>query len=123
MRSILAVLILSVGLAACAGIGGAPETPAQRVFAAKTDYGAVRALALNYESLPRCSETQSDPCSETDIVAEIRSADLVALEALDRAEAIVRNPESTADAAATAATAARAAVDVFEAVIDNYDIH
>ena len=52
---------LLAALAACASLEA--QTPAQRVFALKSDYRAVLALAVAYESLPRCPVATASLCS------------------------------------------------------------
>ena len=111
---LLAILSLAA-LAACAGLEA--ETPAQRVFALKSDYRAVLALAVEYESLPRCPVVTSPRCSEPAVVALLRQADSQAELALDGAEQVVRSPAASEGAVALALEAARAAVAVLQQIL------
>lgn len=114
-RRILAALVVST-TAACASL--VAETPQQRVFALKSDYAGLAALALTYESLPRCDETEEQICSEPDVVDVIRQADSNADVALDEAEALVRDPAFTDGSTFELVYAsAQSAVRLFERVL------
>ncbi len=106
---------LLVALAACASLEA--ETPAQRVFALKSDYRAVLALAVAYESLPRCPVASAPPCSEPGVVAGLRWADRRAEVALDGAEQVVRSPAASEGAVALALEAARTAVAALRQIL------
>lgn len=106
---------LLAALAACASLEA--ETPAQRVFALKSDYRAVLALAVEYESLPRCPVVTTPVCSEPAVVSLLRHADSRAELAMDGAEQVVRSPAASEDAVALALEAAKAAVAVLQQIL------
>ena len=118
MRGLAARLLapcLLAALAACASLEA--ETPAQRVFALKAEYRAVLALAVDYESLPRCPVAPTPVCSEPAVVDLLRRADGRAEIALDGAEQVVRSPAASEGAAALALEAAGAAVAAFRRLL------
>ena len=120
MKRLLAVagaLVLTVLLSACANTDSAEKT----VFQIRAAYDAgPLVLATNYESLPRCSSVESKICSDSEVVEELRKADLSALAALDAAESFVRNhPDLDAS---DAIKAANLAVSVFAQILANYGI-
>lgn len=92
------------------------SSPAQIVFAAQADYAALLAAANAYEDLPRCSETQADPCSKQNIVEILWKADNAANASLTTAQGIVRTASSD-DLKQQAADAALASLDAWEAVL------
>ncbi len=106
---------LLAALAACASPEA--ETPAQRVFALKSEYRAVLALAVAYESLPRCPLVTTPVCSEPAVVALLRQADGRAEIALDGAEQVVRSPAASEGAGVLALEAAGAAVAVLRQIL------
>lgn len=112
MRRILIVLCL-FGLSACATIEA--QTPAQRVFALKSDYRAVLILAVTYESLPRCPE--APVCSDPDVVELIQYADDKAAFALDGAEQVVRSEAASESTTSLAIEAAKKALDVLRQIL------
>lgn len=114
MRRILIVLCL-FGLSACAAVEA--ETPAQRVFALKSDYRAVLILATTYESLPSCPNTSEPVCSDPDVVDLIRGADDKAAFALDGAEQVVRSEVASESTASLAIEAARKALEVLRQIL------
>lgn len=116
----LAALMLATPLAGCAS--RAAETPAQRVFAIQTEYNGALAVALAYESQPRCSETQPQPCSDPAAVNEIRKADNDAWAALLAAQEYVRAGGHEGGALAAALAAARSALGVLTAVLANHGL-
>ena len=102
-------------VAACASLEA--ETPAQRVFALKSEYRAVLALAVDYESLPRCPRATTPVCSEPEVVDLLRRADSRAEVALDGAEQVVRSPAASGGAVALALESAGAAVAVLRQIL------
>ncbi|MDJ0944214.1 MAG: hypothetical protein QNJ30_12150 [Kiloniellales bacterium] len=116
-RPVLALLAsgLLALVAACASLEA--ETPAQRVFALKSEYRAVLALAVDYESLPRCPSETTPVCSEPEVVELLRRADRRAELALDGAEQVVRSPAASEGAVALALESAGAAVAVLRQVL------
>lgn len=121
MKRILPVF-LAVLLTACASL--VAETPAQRVYAAQADFNAPLAAAVAYESQPRCLAGQSRlaACSDPAVVAILRQAYRDAAAALKAAQDMVRTPGVTESKTAAAIAAARAAVDVFVAVVNNHHL-
>ncbi len=117
-----AAALLLIALTACASQQAIRDdaTPAQTVFVLKSDYKAVLGLAVQYESLPRCPDTESKACSDPDIVAAIRKADIAASAALDSAETIVRTPGATDDAVTFAITAAQEALNVLRKLLPEF---
>ena len=113
-RRLLVVWLLAA-LAACASLEA--ETPAQRVFALKSDYRAALAVAVAYESLPRCPIVTTRFCSEPGVVSVLRQADRQAELALDGAEQVVRSPATSESAVALALEAARSAVAVLRQIL------
>ncbi len=113
-RRLLVVWLLAA-LAACASLEA--ETPAQRVFALKSDYRAALAVAVAYESLPRCPIVTTPFCSEPGVVSLLRQADRQAELALDGAEQVVRSPATSESAVALALEAARSAVAVLRQIL------
>ena len=105
-------------LAGCATRVG--DTPAQVVYGLQADYNAALAIALAYESQPRCEDGQDlteAVCSDPEVVEIIRAADDKAWAGIAAAQDVVLTPGATDDAVSLAIASARAAVDVFEAVI------
>lgn len=111
--AMLAALLM---LGACAS--PVAETPAQRVYALQADYNAALAAAVAYESQPRCEqgETSLDACSEADVVAALRRADNHAFDALQAAQAAVRE-SAGAGAVETALIAAREGVAALRKIL------
>jgi hypothetical protein len=118
------VALLAVGLLAAACASRIAETPAQRVFAAQADFNGALAVAVAYESQPRCLEGQSrvSACSDPAVVTVIRLAYLDAAAALGAAQTAVRTPGAGESNVAMAVAAARAAIDVFIAVVNNHGL-
>ncbi len=112
-RSLLAVAVLA--LAGCASTS--TLTPAQVVYAAKGAYATALSGAVAYESMPRCAPAVPKPCSDPELVAQIRKADNVAAAALDAAEAAVRTPAVGTTARDRAIQAAQAALAAFSALV------
>ena len=86
----IAVLLLTVALAACETMQMGLEkeeiaamTPEQEIFLYSTQHKYARALAVAYESKPRCTELSILACSDPDIVASLRYADLGAETAIN----------------------------------------
>lgn len=109
-------LALCVALAGCAA-GPGTTTPAQTVYAAKSAYAAALTVAVAYESQKRCAPAVPQPCSDPDVVAQLRRADKVAAASLDAAEAAVRTPVIGPDAAGKAIAAANAALTALQAIV------
>jgi hypothetical protein len=116
MRRSLTILTLAAALAAgCASTSS--TTPAQVVFATKGAYATALTAAVAYESLRRCAPAVPKPCSDPDLVAQIRKADNVAAAALEAAEAAVRTPAIGTTARDRAIQAAQAALAAFSALV------
>jgi hypothetical protein len=67
--------------------------------------------------MPRCAPAVPKPCSDPELVAQIRKADNVAAAALDAAEAAVRTPAVGTTARDRAIQAAQAALAAFSALV------
>lgn len=121
MNRLVKAAIAVVGLAALYGCPSVNIEGGQtRVFQVRTLYTAALTAAVEYESLPRCEQTELTLCSDTSVVAEIRNADLSAKAALDGAESFVRtHPELDASSAITAAVSA---VETFKQILEIYSI-
>jgi len=104
MKTFLAALLLT--LAACATT---PQSPAQAVFLAKTDYAAALTAAVAYKRLPSCETAPPPLCSRPATVMQLQKADDAANALLNGAEITVRTGGSNLDMAITAATQAVAA--------------
>lgn len=117
MKKLIPLLFL---LASCASTVG--TTAQQRVFGAQADYTALLAVAVVYESQPRCLTPAIQPCSDIGVVNEIRRADRDARVALDSAMAIVRTPGITESTAALAVSAAINGVKALSDILKNRGI-
>lgn len=105
-------------LPACAGQDKGPS-PANIVYAAKQSLVAAQTIAIQYTSLPRCGKPTSPPlCSDESAVAAIRKANADAVLALDRAEAVVRDPNATSSALNLAVSSVTAAVAAFKGIVE-----
>jgi hypothetical protein len=101
--ALLAVLVLPLGLGACSGAG---SNPAADVAALESGLTAAEALATTYIQLPICTGTNGPLCSDTNIVAQIKTADAQAYTLVKAAEQAAGTPSalSAAEAAVTALT-------------------
>jgi hypothetical protein len=120
LYTLMLMLVIAMAIAGCAsGPGGASplgQSPATVVYNAKSAYAITLRTAVAYESMPRCSATVKFPCSDTELVAQIRKADNTAIAALDAAEHAVRTTTVGDDIRSKAITAANAALAAFQAV-------
>ena len=105
-------------LAGCALLAG--QTPQSTVFAAESTYGAALKVAVVYESLPRCVDMGPVLCSDTEVVAVLRSAATTAKTALEHAENVVRTPGVPDDVALTAVVTATEAAKAFSTIANQY---
>lgn len=123
LRNLCASVLLAGALTGC-GIFASEiaETPAQRVFALKSDYQAILILAVKYESLPRCPDVDTLVCSEPAVVDIIRSADNRATLALDGAEEVVRSEAASEQTVNLAIEAAKKALDVLRQILIEEEI-
>ena len=123
MRNIVTVIATALFLALGGCSGGLPPSAQNDVFAAKTAYGAALTLAVAYNGLPRCGTPTSPPlCSDQAVVLQLRKADQVASLALDQAEAVVRNPLSSASLIAAAVQSASGAVKTLQMIEQTYSV-
>lgn len=106
MKKLFASAVLALFLTACAL---APQSPAQAVYQAKTDYAIALTAAVAYKRLPPCP-TASKVCSDPKIVKQLQAADTAAAALLDGAEVTVRQGGGNAQMAITAAQQAVAAL-------------
>lgn len=88
MRVLFAVT-LALFLVSCSAI--APRSPEQAVFAASTAFNGALTVAVTYESLPRCEEPAVQPCSDPEIVEQLRSLANSGDKVLTTLEDAVRN--------------------------------
>lgn len=98
------------------------ETPTQRVFALQADYNALLALAVAYESQPRCGPGERLGCSDADVVAEIRRADNHAFDAIRTAQNLVRSPNARDSPVQLALAGAIEAVGLVRRILDREGI-
>lgn len=100
MRKFAIAALAAISLAGCETISGwiedkaptPPETPEQIVFATKASFAAALALAVQYETLPRCApEAAVAPCSDVESVKTLRLSFNAASASLDAAETVVRS--------------------------------
>ena len=119
LLSLLLVPLVALALTACGTASEVAKTPQQRVFAAKSDYAAILAVAVAYESQRRCApgEPIYTRCSNTAVVMRLRQADDTAKVALDAAEATVRNPATSGNDVELALTSATNAVGVLRTIL------
>lgn len=124
-----AVVLLCVGLSlsGCAGllndvVPPAPKTPQQAVFLAFGEYHIALKAVVAYESLPRCAPGGAKVCSDPDIVANLRLAQVAARATLDAAEATVRNDKFGQDILASAVAAAENAVAAFKKIKEKTEV-
>lgn len=109
MRKIL-VLSSLLFLVACA----TPETLAQSVFLAESDYVAALKVELAYSNLPRCGKPDSPViCSDVDIMKKMQKMDNVAWEAIQQAQKAVRTPGFGDSKITTLVASAKALVGSF----------
>ena len=109
----LAIIAL-LALTSCATFRA--DTPSQRLFGIQADYNGALAVAVAYESQPRCAPVPVQPCSDTTTVIKMRAADDVAWSLLRNAQAIARNPDSAATTVSAAIDAALTAVSAFKTI-------
>jgi hypothetical protein len=113
------LLVFAAAIAGCASTPGGASPPGvsaqQVVFDAKLAYGVALKVAETYESMPRCSVTVKQPCSDPAIVDQIRKAQPVARGALDAAESAARS-NLGGDVTSKAITAANTALAAFQAI-------
>lgn len=112
---ILFVLFVATLLAACATT---PETPAQRLFSLQSKYNSALAIAVAYESQPRCQEPPVQPCSNKAVVDKLRASDDVAWALFKQARTVVATPGTPQSTVDTVLLSVGTAVDAFKAIAD-----
>ncbi len=127
-----ALMLLMLGALAAGGPIGCASytaaqhaTPARVVYAIQADYVATLRVAAAYESLPRCGpadDAKMLSCSAPNVVAGLRSADNDAWVALEAAQKAVRDPAAAQSKLELAIAGAKAAVEVFAAVVRNHGL-
>lgn len=85
--------------------------------ASRLTYYALISIAAEYVDLPRCTATQSQPCSSQSVVNTIRTARNAAGVATKGAVEIATAPTKSPLALANAVADAKRAVDVFRNVV------
>lgn len=98
------------------------ETPAQRVFALQADYNAMLAVAVAYESQPRCGPVVAPPCSKAAVVDQLRRADDHAFDALQSAQRVIRSNDARESPLQVAMAAAVEAVGLFRRTLEREKI-
>ena len=99
------------------------DTPEQAVFQAKADYEALLMLAVKYRNQPLCWPGASPlalGCSDSKVVALVRTADNAAEAVLDNAEATVRDGTATPAQKQQAVQAAQSSITSFGHVLTQY---
>jgi hypothetical protein len=110
------ILGFALAVAGCGTLSTATMTPKQRVIELQGLYRTALTPIATYVELPRCSATQSLPCSESTAVAQLQKAVKVAELAVDAADSAVYTPGFGADAVTTAIAAADAAVKALKPI-------
>ncbi len=118
MRKLLIGLTAAIFLAGCTV---KPETPAQDVYLAESDYAAALKVELAYSNLPRCG---SGPkiCSKVSIIKTLQKSDDVAWAAIQQAQIAVRDPNYGDSAAKTAILSATALTNAFVSITNTLEI-
>ena len=114
MRAFLAAIVL-MALTVVGGCASAPQSPAQVIFAAKSNYAVALAVAVAYKKLPTCAPTAPPLCSKPDMIATLQKVDTASSALLDAAENTVRLQGAGANAQ-TAIKAAEQAVSAFATI-------
>lgn len=96
------ILLLPLALGACSGAG---SNPAADVAALEVRLTAAEDIAIGYIRLPPCAPSNGPRCSDSAVVARIRTADMRAYTLVKTAEQTTGDP-----AAVSAAQAAVAAM-------------
>ncbi len=113
----LALLSLTVALAACAA-GSAGPTPKATVAALESALTAADRLAAAYVRLPRCAPATRPLCSDAGTSTRVQAAGLVAYRSVTAAEAAVSaDPTASASQTNAALADARGALAAFQAAI------
>jgi hypothetical protein len=117
------IFVACAALAACATQPGQPApkplTPAQQVFAIQSDYDTALSLAIAYKMLPPCPGAVL--CSDAATVTRIQAADQAANDALQAAQAQVRNGTNAGTLAADV-VAAQSAVSAFQTIANSLKV-
>jgi len=115
MRKLIVALAAAAMLAGCTALGiPSPQTPAQTVYTAKSDFLAAVLIANQYKALPGCAVPDAPVlCAKADVVVNIKLAANAAKATLDSAEAAVRDPAFDGNAVDKAVVAATNAVGAF----------
>lgn len=112
MKRLIAVFALAL-LAACSTT---PQTAQQTIYTVTNSYVAAGKIVQAYVTLPRCGSPMATAiCSRDDIIAQLKSADTVAYNALVAAEKVARAPGAGANAQ-TAVDAANQAIAALTAI-------
>lgn len=109
MKRFMTLMLLPL-LVACTS----PQTPAQAVYAAESQYATALRVELAYSNLPRCGKpTGSVLCSEVSVIKKAQKADDIAWIALKQAENAVRTPGFGESKLTAAISSAKALVGSF----------
>lgn len=128
IKSIAVLALLTLSLSACTNpalqniVPPQPKTPQQAVYLAMGDYHQLIALAVEYNSRPRCGDGAPKICSNVAIVEQLRKANRTAQAALFAAEDTVFNPKFSGSVLDAAALAAVNAVTVYREALKQYGV-
>ncbi len=128
LSSIAVLALLTMSLSACTNPAlqniapPQPKTPQQAVYLAMGDYHQLIALAIEYNSRPRCGDGAPKICSDTAIIEQLRKANRTAQAALFAAEDTVFNPKFSGSVLDAAALSAVNAVTVYREAMKQYGV-
>lgn len=117
MRKLL--LLLPMLMMACT----TPETPAQTVYLAQSNYATALRIELAYGNLPRCGKAWSPKvCSDVKILKKVQTADNIAWSALKQAQHAVRTPGYGDSKVTTTVASAKALTNAFVEITAELEI-
>jgi len=119
MKNVILALTLLLLASACSTM---PETPAQGVYTAKTDFAAALIVAVQYKSLPDCIQGSVRLCKKGSVVKVVLRAAEGSKILLDNAEEAVRNPDIDSGSAVQARIAAVQAVKTFVELTNKLEV-
>lgn len=109
MKKLFAILCASL-VVACT----TPDSPAQAVYLAQSQYASALRLELAYSNLPRCGKPDSPKlCSDVNVIRKLQKADDLAWSAIKEAQTAVRTPNFGKDKITTIVSSATALTRLF----------
>lgn len=91
-----------------------PETPAQAVYLAQSNYAAALKVEVAYSKLPRCGMSDSPMlCSDPAIVKKVKTASDIAWTSIKEAQVAVRTPGFAESKVTTVVASATALTNAF----------